>query len=96
MDNLFNNIGEKLKEIAKGIFIFSVILSILAGIITFIVSPSIELIIYVIIGAVVGLVATWINACLIYGFGEIIDRLREISENVYSNNKEQKNTEEDN
>ena len=87
MKNIFNNIGLKIKGIAAGLFAFGISSSILASIITLIVSRDISVILYVIVGAIVGVLTAWISSCMIYGFGEIIDRLCQIAENNSSNNE---------
>ena len=86
MENIFKNIGVKIKGIAAGLFAFGIGSSILASAITLIVSRDALVMVYVIIGAIASALTTWISACMIYGFGELIDRLRQIEENTSSNN----------
>ncbi len=75
---MFRNIGKKIKGLAIALFIIISIISIIAGIILsiYLETPS-----FLLWGLICILVA-WIFSCLLYGFGEIINKLCEIEINT--------------
>lgn len=92
---MFNNIGGKIKTLAKVLCVIGIVLSIIWGLITmsasaialsrgndseFVVVISAFLIgIFV---AVIGGLLSWIGSFCLYGFGELIDKATEIAENT--------------
>ena len=76
---MFNNIGKKLKTLAVVIFILECLGGLIGGII--IISETYEEEIGVIMLIVTPIVA-WISSWFLYGYGEIIDKLQEISYNT--------------
>ena len=75
---MFDNIGTKIKNLATIITVLGVIVSIISGIIVMInVVWWLGLIIIV-----CGCLVSWIGSFFAYGFGEIIDKLNEISNNL--------------
>ena len=92
---MFNNIGGKLKELAKIVFVLGVIASVSFAIALFTGDLAKdfgqgEKLIFGLIVIVAGIVASWVSTWFIYGFGEIIDKLTDIE---YNTRKESKETE---
>ncbi len=85
---MFNNIGSKIKKLAKVVCWVSIILSIITGISLFIAAASgqadpITAVTSGIVTVVVGVLVSWLGCFLLYGFGELVDnstRIREMME----------------
>lgn len=84
---MFNNIGVKIKGLAKFIFWVLAILSVIGGLIIIIggisssSSNSENVIISILIGLaviVVGIIMAWLQNFLLYGFGELVDSNQKI------------------
>ena len=84
---MFNNIGAKIKGLAKFIFWVLAIISVIAGILIIIQgvgnthSDSQQKIVAVIIGIatiVGGIILAWLQNFLLYGFGELVDSNQKI------------------
>ena len=75
---MYENIGVKIKGLAKAIFIVEAIASVITGIALWIDTEEgwCALILFC------GPILAWVSSWLIYGFGEIIDKLREIELNT--------------
>lgn len=76
---MYDNIGEKIKGLAKVVFIIGAIVDVIAGV-DLMSSDQ-----YVLIGLFVmllGPVVAWAFSWLIYGFGEIIDKTCDIERNT--------------
>lgn len=78
LDELYSDIGQKMKNWAKGIFVVETILTILGAIITFFIEP--EMFFLCVLMVVIGPLLAWISTWMLYGFGEIIDRLSSIDD----------------
>ena len=74
---MYHNIGEKIKRLAKAIFIVETIASMLGGIVLSATNVFIGLSLMV-----TGPLSGWISSLLIYGFGELIDISRAIEQNT--------------
>ena len=86
---MYNNIGRKIKALAKVLALVGVILCVLGGIGTIILgilsNNSMTIIISIIGGlatALIGSLIVWIESWLLFGFGEIIDKLTDIEANT--------------
>ena len=92
---MFNNIGGKIKTLAKVLCIIGVVLSIIWGLITMSTSAialsrgnDSEFVIVIsaffigIFVAAIGGLSSWIGSFCLYGFGELIDKATEIAENT--------------
>ena len=79
---MFDNIGKKFKRMAKVHSLLYIIYNIVLGFILFTVE---ELAFLGLVLILVGIFGTPIVAFFLYGFGEIIDRITEISLNVRNN-----------
>ncbi len=74
---MYSNIGGKIKGLAKTICIIEAILSAVGGVL--LVALDDELIMYGMALAIVGPLIAWISSWTLYGFGELIERMTEIS-----------------
>lgn len=72
---MYNNIGGKIKDLAKGTFIVESIISVIMSFVMMIDTEGLSLLLII-----VGPIIAWVSSWLLYGFGEIIDKLCEISE----------------
>ena len=74
---MFEDVGKKIKKVAKGYFITLTIIGIITGIIFFIIaSYAYNEEVWIISGLVtivVTPVVAWFSAIMLYGFGEIVD-----------------------
>ena len=78
---MFDNIGGKIKSLAKAIFIIETIICIIAGLVM-LTEGSDDLMIAGIVTMIVGPLAAWVSSWLLYGFGELIEKTTEIAENT--------------
>ncbi len=74
---MYSNIGGKIKGLAKTLCIIEAILSAVGGVL--LVALDDELIMYGMALAIVGPLIAWISSWALYGFGELIERITEIS-----------------
>jgi len=81
---MFNNIGKKLKGLAKVVCWIGIVLSVLLGAMC-VISGYVELnghtvngVIYGLFVIVLGCLASWINSWVLYAFGQITDDVHEI------------------
>ena len=77
---MYDNIGRKIKGLAKAIFIAQGISMAITGIVLMCIDE--DLILYGILSLILGPVLAWISSWLLYGFGEIIDKLCDIEQNT--------------
>ena len=88
---MFDNIGSKIKSLAMILFILGVIASFVFEIYFFLLEEGILGVCYWFLG----LIASYLSALLLYGFGEIITKLTEIEKNTGANYKSQEHYTED-
>ena len=69
---MFDNIGQKVKAFAKGVFVTEVIAAIISGIVM-ICSGEDELILWGIITIIAGPLIGWLSSFLIYAFGQLVE-----------------------
>lgn len=75
----YENIGEKIKELAKIIFAVEAILLVISGIyLMFVEGGSI---LYGLLVTIVGPILAWISSWLLYGFGQLIENSDILVEN---------------
>ena len=79
---MYDNIGNKIKILAKVTFVLGAIASVIGAICLFFNDAHILL---CIITAVACSLFSWISTWLLYGFGEIIDKLCDIEKNTKNN-----------
>lgn len=80
LDILFEDVGNKLKRLAKGIFVIEAIAAILAGFM--ILLSDIELILLALLTMICGPLVALISSWFLYGFGELIDKTSWIERNT--------------
>ena len=86
---MYDKIGKKIQVLAILIFIFGSIIGVIAGIVYMFVSNSMLLGFVIFIASIPGsLIPSW----LLYGFGEIIEKLRIIEYNTRENKTPETNT----
>lgn len=71
-DELYTNIGGKLKNFAKWTFIFEAVAAIIAGFIMLIEDE--ELIPFALLTVVCGPLIAWVSSWLLYAFGELVEK----------------------
>lgn len=77
---MYDNIGGKIKGLAKASFIVAAIAEVITGIA--LMAADEDLILYGLLVMVVGPIVAWVSSWLLYGFGELIDRVCEIAKNT--------------
>ena len=70
---MYKNIGKKIKKLATGTFIAELIVIIVVGI-SFLADDE-DLIIWGVVIICGGSIAAWVSTWLLYGFGELIDKV---------------------
>ena len=85
---MYDNIGKKIKIMAKVIFVIGLIISLIAGFI--IIGISQQLVLISLLIFVVGPIFFWISTWLLYGFGELIDKTCDIERNTRGGQKKSK------
>ena len=86
---MYKDIGKKIKALAKGTFLVEAIASLITGFVFLIDTGEPIYILIIIFGPVVA----WISSWLLYGFGEIIDKLCDIERNTRGEQSDFKNKE---
>jgi hypothetical protein len=83
LDNLYENIGSKIKNWAKWIFIIEAIGSIITAIVLPIASgdPDDFILISVLI-AIVGPIVAWVGSWILYAFGEFVEKTADNERNT--------------
>ncbi len=89
---MFDNIGRKIKTLAKWLAYLGFITSVISGIVLLIISLiNFEhigwQILLVPIQIVLGCLISWLSVIILYGFGELIDKVSEIEKNTRTNTK---------
>ena len=77
---MYDNIGGKIKGLAKVIFIIEVIAAVIAGFAIIAIDKYLALIGLLVMA--VGATAAWISSWFLYGFGELIEKTCEIARNT--------------
>ena len=70
LNQLYENIGEKIKNLAKWIFVIEAISAVIGGLLVLFEEEFLAGIILIIVGPVVAWVSTW----LLYAFGELVEK----------------------
>ena len=74
---MFDNIGGKIKGLAKVLFWLEAIAAVIVGLVLVESTDCLSL-----LYAIVAVLVAWISAWFLYGFGEIIDKLCDIEKNT--------------
>lgn len=77
---MYDNIGGKIKGLAKASFVVATIAEVITGFALMAVDE--DLIIYGLLAMFVGPIVAWISSWCLYGFGELIDKACEIERNT--------------
>ena len=72
LDNLYENIGSKIKNWAKWIFIIEAIGAIITGLVLLFTDE--DLILYGFLTLVCGPIVAWVSSWILYGFGELVEK----------------------
>lgn len=77
---MYENIGGKIKGLAKATFIVEAIAAVITGIILMV--DNDDMIPFGLVLLIVGPAIAWASSWLLYGFGELIDKVCEIAKNT--------------
>ena len=77
---MYDNIGGKIKGLAKASFIVAAIAEVLTGIV--LMATDEDMILYGLLVMVVGPIIAWVSSWFLYGFGELIDKACDIERNT--------------
>lgn len=77
---MYDNIGGKIKGLAKAAFIVGAIAAVIAGIA--LMASDEDMILIGLLVMVGGPIVAWVSSWLLYGFGEIIDKTCDIERNT--------------
>ncbi len=77
---MYDNIGGKIKGLAKVLFIVTAIAEVITGIA--LMATDEDLILYGFLVMIVGPIVAWVSSWLLYGFGELIDKASDIERNT--------------
>ena len=78
---MFENIGKKIKGLARVLFFLEAIGSFIVGIVLLANGDESTVIVGLLV-MIGGILFSWVSVCLLYGFGEIIDKLQDIERNT--------------
>lgn len=78
---MYDNIGGKIKGLAKATFIVEAIAAVITGIA--LMDSDDDMFPVVLLVMVVGPIVAWVSSWLLYGFGELIDKTCDIARNTY-------------
>ena len=74
---MFEDVGKKIKKIAKGYFVASIILGFIIAIVLFVIAAnSHDEVLWIISGLATMVIipfVAWLSSLILYGFGEIVD-----------------------
>lgn len=77
---MYQNVGQKIKNLTKVVVIIMMILSIIAGIV--IMAEDEDMIILGLITAAIGCFVAWLSGLTMYAYGDIADNLQSINEQI--------------
>ena len=86
-DNMFEDIGNKIKKLVKFFAVAGMLLSIILGIILCLSNILIGIIV-----CALGFLLSWVGAWLMYGYGEMVQRLINIDKKLGAGNKQSTHT----
>ena len=79
-DNLYKNIGGKIKSWAKWIFIVEAIGAIITGVV--LMATDEDLIVYGLLTLVCGPIIAWVGSWILYAFGELVEKTADNENNT--------------
>lgn len=77
---MYDNIGGKIKGLAKAIFIIETIAAVITGIVPMMIEE--EFMPFCFLVMIVGPIVAWVSSWLLYGFGELIEKACDIERNT--------------
>ncbi len=89
LDNLYKNIGNKIKTLAKWIFIVETIAAIITGLVLLFTDEN--LILYGFLTLFCGPIVAWVSSWILYAFGELAEDIHAIRGKYYSQAEEKVN-----
>lgn len=75
---MYNEIGKKIKTLAKVLTIFGIVASIIYGIVLLALGQTVAGIIYILIMPFLA----WAGSFVLYGFGELVEKVCNIEKNI--------------
>lgn len=81
LDNLYENIGGKIKGLAKFIFVIEAIGAIIAGTLFMFNNPNLTFVGFLILA--LGTIAAWVSSWVLYAFGELVEKTCDNESNNY-------------
>ena len=94
---MFDNIGGKIKAVAKVVCWFFIVISVLSGLFMIINTLDyfrFEIFLTALFTMIVGSLVGWLSSLGLYGFGELIERTTEIAVNTRPKQTQNNNTNE--
>ena len=82
---MYDNIGRKIKGLAKALFIVEAIVAFIAGIVLMAIDED-----FILLGLLFMFlmpVAAWISSWLLYGFGELVEKACDIEQSIYQSER---------
>ncbi|MDD4011093.1 MAG: hypothetical protein PHI83_03010 [Sphaerochaetaceae bacterium] len=81
---MYNNIGKKIKAVAKAVCILGIIASMIAGLGYGILEgrSMAEIALIPLAAIIVGSLVSWVSSFMLYGFGELVDKTSEIADSL--------------
>lgn len=88
---MFNDIGKKIKKLASTLYKIQIAIYVIAAIVLFVLGVMLLtkpdafgflLILIGIVCAALGPLLAWLSTCILYGYGELIDKTSEIEKNT--------------
>ena len=77
---MYDDIGKKIKGLAKGIFIAEAVASFIGGVALIAIDD--DLVLYGLLAMFIGPLVAWVSSWLLYGFGELVDKTCDIELNT--------------
>ena len=77
---MYDNIGGKIKGLAKAVFIIEAITAVIMGFV--LIATDVDMIPFGLLVMIVGSLVAWVSSWLLYGFGQLIDKVCEIATNT--------------
>jgi len=81
---MYDNIGGKIKGLAKVIAVLGIIAAIVTGFALMTINEDVFFVIGLVI-TVLGSIVAWISCFVLYGFGELVDKACNIERNICNN-----------
>ena len=80
LDSLYENIGGKIKNWAKWMFIFEAIGAVIAGLVLLFTDE--DLILYGLLTAICGPIVAYVSSWILYAFGQLVEDVERVRKNI--------------